>query len=91
MEAKSIAEVLKSAATTGYNDGWEDGWNAAVTTLEMLDEAWKANYKDGSLVTIDGALIALNMSKDKAREMLETKSYDVQHIPVVQHASGGIH
>ena len=68
-----------------YGTGFDEGYAAARLTVELVVKAWR---QEPFAYDLEAALKALDMSKDKAKEMLGTPSYTVAAVCPSRPASG---
>lgn len=73
-----IVKGTEEAARAGYRQGFEDGWDAARMTVELVVDAWR---RDPAGFDAESALKALGMSREKAREMLARDKFRVTPLP----------
>lgn len=73
----ALAASIKDAAHAGYAQGFQEGYQAACMVVEMVAEAWR---KEPYAYDLDGAVKALEMSREKAVGMMGTPSFEV--VPV---------
>ena len=73
-----LVKGTEEAARAGYRQGWEDGYEAARLTVELVVDAWR---KDPTGFDVESAVKALDMSREKAREMLARDKFTVRCIP----------
>ena len=74
-----IVGTIKEAAHTGYDQGFREGYQAACLVVEVLAEAEKAG---GGLYAAGGILKALEMSQEKAVEMMGAPRFEVAPVYV---------
>lgn len=70
-----LVRGIEEAAYAGYRQGWNDGYNAARLTVELVVDAWR---KDPMNFDVESALKALDMSKEKAWEMLSRDKFEAR-------------
>jgi len=81
-DKKYLVQGVEEAIRAGYRQGFEDGWDAARMTVELVVDAWR---KDPTGFDVESALKALEMSRERAREMLARDKFTVAPIaPAVQ-------
>lgn len=74
-----IVGTIKEAAHTGYSQGFVEGYQAACLVVDVLAKAEKEG--DG-LYTAGGILKALDMSREKAVEMMGSPRFEVAPVHV---------
>ena len=74
-----IVGTIKEAAQNGYDQGFREGYEAACLVVEVLAKAEKAG---GGFYAASGILEALEMSREKAVEMMGTPRFEVSPVPV---------
>lgn len=85
MEHILYVSTLEEAATEGYRQGFEEGYAAARMVIESVVTAWR---QEPHAYDLEGALKALDMSREKAKEMLGSPIYKASPAHVVNaHAS----
>lgn len=62
-----IVRSITDAAQEGYAQGFQEGYQAACLVVEMVAEAWR---KEPYAYDLDGAVKALEMSREKAVAMM---------------------
>lgn len=74
MDMPIVARTIEDAANEGYRIGFAEGYAAARTVLKTVVEAWRAEpqYYD-----LEGALQALDMSREEAAEMLGLPKFKI--------------
>lgn len=75
-----IVRSITDAAQEGYAQGFQEGYQAACMVVEMVAEAWR---KEPYAYDLDGAVKALEMSREKAVEMMGTPSFEVVPVHVL--------
>lgn len=78
-ERALIVGTVREAAHTGYDQGFREGYQAACLVVETLAQAEK---EGGWLYGADGILKALEMSREKAVEMLGTPRFEVTPVRI---------
>ena len=75
-----LVASIKDAAHAGYAQGFQEGYQTACMVVEMVAEAWR---KEPYAYDLDGAVKALEMSREKAVAMMGTPSFEVVpvHVP----------
>ena len=73
-----LIKCIEEATRAGYRQGWEDGYEAARLTVEMMVEAWRENPAG---IDFESALKAIELCREKAREMLARDKFTVRCIP----------
>ena len=76
-----IVKGTEEAARAGYRQGFEDGWDAARMTVELVVNAWR---RDPAGFDVESALKALDMSREKAREMLARDKFSAVFVPLAE-------
>lgn len=74
-----IVSTLEEAANEGYRQGFEEGYTAARIVVKMVADAWR---KEPWAYDLDGALKGLDMSREKAVEMMGTPKFITAAVPV---------
>mgnify|MGYP000009653481 FL=1 len=74
-----IVGSIKDAAHAGYAQGFQEGYQAACMVVKAVAEAWR---KEPYAYDLDGAVKALEMSREKAVAMMGTPSFEVNPAPV---------
>ena len=77
-DKKYLVQGVEEAIQAGYRQGFEDGWDAARLTVELVVNAWR---KDPTGFDVESALKALDMSREKAWEMLARDKFRVTPLP----------
>lgn len=80
-DRECLVKGIEEAARAGYRQGWDDGYEAARMTVEQIVKEWR---KDPVGLDLKSALDALDMSKEKAREMLGRDKFDVVFAPLAE-------
>ena len=80
MKGQMIVSTLAGAANEGYRQGFEEGYAAARLTIEVVVKAWR---KEPWAYDLEGALTALDLSREKAVELMGTPVFVVSPVPVV--------
>ena len=62
-----IVGSIKDAAPAGYAQGLQEGYQAACMVVKAVAEAWR---KEPYAYDLDGAVKALEMSREKAVAMM---------------------
>ena len=75
-----LVASIKDAAHAGYAQSFQEGYQAACMVVEMVAEAWR---KEPYAYDLDGAVKALEMSREKAVAMMGPPSFEVVpvHVP----------
>lgn len=79
MNMPVIISTLEEAAREGYRQGFEEGYAAARMVVEAVAAAWR---KEPWAYDLDGAMKALDMSREKAVEMMGSPEFTVSRAPV---------
>ena len=77
--------TFEEAATEGYRQGFDEGYAAARLTVELVVKAWQ---KEPWAYDLEGALKALDMSRNNAEELLGTPNFTVTTVSAATPTSG---
>lgn len=80
-DKKYLVQGVEEAIRAGYRQGFEDGWAAARLTVELVVNAWR---KDPTGFDVESALKALDISREKAREMLARDKFNAVFVPLAE-------
>ena len=74
-----IVGTIKESVNTGYSQGFVEGYQAACLVIEVLAEA---SRNEPCAYDLEGAVMALDMSREKAVEMMGTPRFEVAPVHV---------
>lgn len=77
MQKVLVVQTLEEAVNEGYRQGFEEGYAAARMVIESVVTAWR---QEPHAYDLEGALKALDLSREKAKEMLGTPKYVVSGV-----------